>query len=163
MTMWSDIAKWCVGLALGVCASGVWAYEITAAKVTRVVDGDTIHVQSEGGQRIKVRFAGIDCPERDQPWGNQATKALSKRLSGHSVDIKVVDIDRYGRTVGRVFLDGQNINRELVETGNCWAYTRYVKDAKLFELEREAKAASRGLWSLAEVDRLPPWDWRRLK
>ncbi|SDK74985.1 micrococcal nuclease [Microbulbifer yueqingensis] len=139
------------------------ASEILSAEVIRIVDGDTIHIQGADKQPIKIRLAGIDCPERDQPWGDTATRALSRLVTGQVVDIAVVDIDRYGRTVGRVFLRDQNINRVMVKAGNCWAYTRYVRDSKLLELEKEAQLANRGLWSQPKANQIPPWEWRRHK
>lgn len=133
------------------------------AKVIGVTDGDTIKVLRTGNENIKIRLAGIDCPERKQPWGTKAKQAASDLVAGQTVTIKVIDVDRYGRTVGRVFVDGVNMNRALVEGGHCWAYARYVKDKVLFTLQDEAQAAKRGLWSLPEAERVQPWKWRRSK
>lgn len=133
------------------------------AKVIGITDGDTIKVLRTGNEHVKVRLAGIDCPERKQPWGTKAKQAASDLVAGQTVTIKVTDIDRYGRTVGRVFVDGMNVNRALVEGGHCWAYTRYVKDKVLFTLQDEARKSQRGLWALPETERVQPWEWRRNK
>ncbi len=70
-----------------------------------------------------------------------------------------VTIDRYGRIVGRVYVDGINVNRELVAQGYAWVYRRYSNDAELLELESGAKQKGLGLW--ADPNPIPPWEWRR--
>jgi len=131
------------------------------AKVVKITDGDTIKVLKSGNEQVKIRLAGIDCPEKKQPWGTKAKHAISDLVAGKTVMIEVIDIDRYQRIIGRVFLNDINVNRALVQGGHCWAYTRYVKDKVLFTLQREAQASKKGLWVLPEVERMPPWEWRR--
>ncbi len=70
-----------------------------------------------------------------------------------------VTIDRYGRIVGRVYVDDIDVNRELVATGFAWVYRRYSNDAELLELEAEAKQKGLGLW--ADPNPIPTWEWRR--
>ena len=65
-------------------------------KVTRVVDGDTVAFKVYGGPVEKVRLADIDTPERDQPWGTEATTALCQWSMSKPARIEVVDTDRYG-------------------------------------------------------------------
>lgn len=137
------------------------AADSITGKVVRVADGDTITILTSDKEQVKIRFAGIDCPERKQPWGNNATHALKAVLTGEPVTVEVMDVDHYGRTVGRVYIKDMNINRHLVESGNCWVYPRYAKDKELFKLQGDAKAAHRGLWQLPESERVPPWEWRR--
>ena len=141
-------------------AHGAETYQ---AKVIGVMDGDTIKVLRPGNEQVKIRLAGIDCPERKQPWGTKAKQAASDLVAGQTVTIKVMDVDRYGRTVGRVFVDGVNVNRALVEAGHCWTYTKYAKDAQLSVLQDQAKAKNRGLWKLPQGERVPPWEWRSKK
>lgn len=93
-----------------------WALRPSPARSWGVTDGDTITVLV--AQRpVKVRLAEIDAPERGQPWGAQAKKALSDKIFGQVVEVRVVDTDRYGRTVGHVHLKGRDINREMVQEG----------------------------------------------
>lgn len=134
----------------------VWGSETYQAKVIGITDGDTIKVLRTGNEQVKIRLAGIDCPERRQPWGSRAKQAASDLVAGQTVTIKVMDVDRYGRTVGRVFVDGVNVNRALVEGGHCWTYVKYAKDQKLFTLQDEARSQDRGLWRLPEAERVPP-------
>ena len=77
------------------------------------------------------------------------------------MEVEVVTIDRYGRTVGKIFLDNQNINREMVKAGHAWVYVKYAKDKTLFVLEKNAKENQLGLWALPEGERIPPWQWRK--
>lgn len=131
------------------------------AKVIRISDGDTITVLREGNVQVRVRLAEIDCPESGQPWGRKATDALKSAITTDIVDVRVVDTDRYGRLVAKVYIGPTSINHYMVESGNCWAYTQYVKDQTLFRLQEEARNAKRGLWQLPAAERVPPWEWRK--
>ncbi len=68
-------------------------------------------------------------------------------------------VDRYGRIVGRVYVDGIDVNRELVAQGFAWVYRKYSDDAELLELEAQARGKGLGLWT--DPNPIPPWDWRR--
>jgi endonuclease YncB( thermonuclease family) len=130
------------------------------ARVVAVLDGDTIEVLV-GRERRRIRLAGIDTPERGQPWAERSKQALSRRVFGREVRINAVDTDRYGRTVGEVYADDVCVGCELVREGHAWVYRRFSDDAVLLALEEEARAARRGLWALPEAQRVPPWQWRR--
>ena len=80
-------------------------------------------------------------------------------------DARVVwsERDRYGRVVGRVFVDGLDVNAEMVRQGHAWVYRQYASDESLFGLENEARAAKLGLWALSEADKMPPWEWRKAR
>lgn len=149
-------------LLVFTCSQSFGAVDFKA-KVIKIADGDTITVLREGSVQIKIRLADIDCPERGQPWGRNATDALKNALTSDTVGIEVLDKDRYGRTIARVYLNSVSINRYMVESGNCWVYTKYAKDQELFGLQDGAKTAERGLWQLPESERVPPWEWRKKK
>jgi endonuclease YncB( thermonuclease family) len=129
-------------------------------KVIKVVDGDTLHVLYQGSA-LKVRLSEIDTPERGQPWYQRAKDALAEKVAARVVSVEEVDRDRYGRLVGKVWLDGRDINREMVVGGHAWVYRRYLRDPSLLEDEHRAQAALLGLWRLPETQRTPPWEWRR--
>jgi endonuclease YncB( thermonuclease family) len=135
------------------------AAESLAGKVVGVTDGDTITVLVER-HPIKVRLAEIDTPERGQPWANRAKQALSEKVFGQVVELQVVDTDRYGRTVAKVYRDGRDINREMVREGHAWVYRKYLRDPSLLEDEQNAREARAGVWGLPEAHRVPPWVWR---
>lgn len=147
------------GVTSGVKASS----DSFDAKVVKITDGDTITVLRNGNEQVRVRLAGIDCPEKAQPWGNNATNALKAAIGTHHVTVHPHSTDRYGRTIARVTTPNTELNRYLVETGNCWVYTQYATDSELFVLQNAARAARLGLWRLQPSEIMPPWDWRRRK
>ena len=127
-----------------------------------VFDGDSFEARGADGRRVEVRLYGIDAPERRQPWSRKSREALRSRVRGQVLDLRVVEIDRYDRLVAEAFLpDGRSLNAEQVAGGHAWVYRRYTDDPELLRLEREARDARRGLWSLSERERIPPWEWRR--
>lgn len=127
-------------------------------KVISIADGDTISVLHNGVPE-KIRLNGIDCPEKNQAFGNNAKQFTGDMVFGKIVTIKEYAKDKYGRTIGDVFLpDGKNLNKELVIAGFAWWYRQYSNDRELEELEQEAKLSQRGLWS--DSNPVPPWDWR---
>ena len=131
-----------------------------SGKVISITDGDTLRILYQGGQ-LKIRLAEIDTPERKQPWGTRAKQALSDKVFGRVVDVVEIDRDRYGRIVGRIYLGGRDINREMVAEGHAWVYRKYMRDKSLLADEAAARDAELGLWSLPETQRVPPWEWRR--
>ena len=148
-----------LGLVLLLVVSSAGA-ETIAGKVVKVADGDTITVLV-GRDQVRVRLANIDTPERKQPWGKKAKQALADLVAGAWVEVEVLDIDRYGRTVGLVLVNGIEANRALVRSGDAWVYPKYNRDPDLPGIEVEARAAGRGLWALPAAERVPPWQWRR--
>jgi endonuclease YncB( thermonuclease family) len=132
-----------------------------SGKVVAVADGDTLTVLTDSQREVRVRLAEIDTPESRQPWGKRAKQALSQKVFGQQVEIEVLDVDRYGRRVGRVRLGARDINRELVAEGHAWVYREYLRDRSLLDVEAAAREARRGLWALPESDRLEPWNWRK--
>lgn len=127
-------------------------------KVVSVADGDTIRVLV-GRKQIKVRLAEIDAPEKRQPFGSRAKQAMSELVFGKTVGVVTVDRDRYGRTVGQVFTESENINEKMVQLGYAWVYRKYAKNPKSFGFERMAREAKRGLWR--DPKPVPPWEWRK--
>lgn len=132
-------------------------------KVVGISDGDTITILTTDKQSIKVRLVEIDAPEKDQPWGQKSKQALSDLIYSRNVTVDSAGNDRYGRTLGTVFLSDRNINKHMVENGNAWAYTQYVRDQNYFELQEIAKSKQLGLWSLSKGQTIAPWEWRKNK
>ena len=129
-------------------------------KCIGVSDGDTITVLKDK-QQIKVRLAGIDCPESHQDYGSKAKKYTSALTFGKQVTLKITDTDRYGRKVATVLVADKNVNLLLVQAGLAWHYKAYSKDKALAEAEQTARAAELGLWSQANPT--APWDFRKGK
>jgi len=132
---------------------------IYTGKVIGISDGDTIKILVNQTQH-KVRLAEIDTPENGQPYGKKAKQALSKLVFGKTVKVEQKDIDRYGRIVGRVYVDSFDVNAEMIRGGHGWVYRKYATDQTLYVMEGDAKRNRRGLWALPEAQRVPPWEWR---
>lgn len=132
-----------------------------SGKVVGISDGDTITLLTDQKQRIKVRLSEIDAPEKNQAWGQNAKRVLSNLIYSRSIVVQSAGEDRYGRVLGTVYIGEVNINKEMVETGNAWAYTQYVRDQSYFTLQMNAKSRKAGLWSLPEEQIIAPWEWRR--
>ena len=143
--------------------------------VTKVSDGDTIHLTTPEQTKLKVRLYGIDAPETPkinqrtghvnkpgQPYGDEAWKALESKIMGKQVRLDIIDIDRYRRMVGIIWRDERNINLEMVNEGYAEAYVEYLKApyrSKFIDAESEARSARKEIWSLPEYER--PRDFRK--
>lgn len=162
---------WCLLLSVlaltapatsGSADAGAVAPTVLEGRVVGITDGDTLTLLVDEEQ-VRVRLAQIDAPESGQPYGRAAKQALSELAFGRDARVEVVDVDRYGRTVGEVVVDGRNVNQQLVREGHAWAYTKYSRSLEIIELENQARAAGRGLWALPLEQRTAPWSWRRAK
>jgi endonuclease YncB( thermonuclease family) len=140
-----------------------------------IYDGDTLRVKNGFGE-IKVRFCGIDAPEKDQPLGIQARDYLRSLINKGDGSIIVVPIeqDRYGRTVAELFISPRSgtgyqageeihLNSQMVLAGYAYHYTRYSgncpnRDA-IVTAENIAKQKRAGVW--ADPNAIAPWEWRK--
>ena len=131
-----------------------------SGEVTRVLDGDVIEVKRES-RAVRVRLAGVDCPDYGQPFCTKAREFTAFLVFGKLVTVKEVKTDRFHRIFADIqLLDGSNLNRELVRAGYAWwSRESAPHDLTLEKLQEEARAAQRGLW--AGEDPLPPWIWRK--
>jgi micrococcal nuclease len=121
------------------------AYEL--ATLLRVIDGDTIDVELNG-ERQRVRYIGMNTPERDEPCFDEATQANMDLVAGHEIRLEkdVSESDRYGRLLRYVFVDDTFVNQSLVAGGYAEA-ALYRPDGKHYELfsQLEVEAAQAGL------------------
>ena len=143
-----------------VISTSVQSTEDIYGIVVSIADGDTVTLKADDTTH-KIRLAEIDTPERDQPYGLAATSALTDLLLGHQVQVKVVkESDRYGRVIGRIFIERKDVSAHMVEQGHAMVYRRYLTDKSLLVLEADAKSKELGLWGLPKEDRVAPWVWR---
>lgn len=169
-----NFSRWSIvflGLVLSIPA---WA-DFTG-KVVAVADGDTITVLRDREQ-VKVRLSGIDAPENKQPFGNASKQRMSELVFGKEVRVDDRKKDRYGRTIGRVWVASADCTASdcpktldagmaLLTVGLAWHYKKYEVEQPEEErgqyafAETEARAKRVGLWQNANA--VPPWDWRRL-
>lgn len=141
--------------------------ETLQGRVVAVTDGDTVKVLDASHTEWKIRLMGIDAPEKKQAFGTRSRSNLSDLVYGKTVVVEYSRKDRYGRTVGKIFVNGVDANLEQVKAGMAWHYRKYAKeqpieDRETYALaEERARAGRRGLWSAAEP--VPPWEWRKSK
>lgn len=147
--------RWLAALLLAFCAAAL--AQALEGRVVGVADGDTIAVLIDGRQ-VDVRLSDIDAPEKAQAFGQRARQALAALVMGRTVRIEARGRDDYGRTIGRVFVDGLDVNLEQVRNGMAWAYRKYTRDGAIIAAESQARVAGAGLWSAA--DQTPPWEFR---
>lgn len=136
-------------------------------RVVSVGDGDTLRVAT-GGKTATVRLACIDAPETAQvPFGKAATQRLRQLLPpGQQVNLRVADIDRYGRSVAKVYKGDLSINFALVQEGQAVVYHQYLNACpelkeRLLAAEASAKSRKLGFWS--QPSPILPADFRRGK
>jgi endonuclease YncB( thermonuclease family) len=143
------------------------------AQVVRIVDGDTIQVIDSNGIKFKIRLLGIDTPEPKQRFGYESSLSLKKIIDGKSVIIiskteknKPYTLGRYKRIIGKIILNGKDINLEMVQKGMAWHYKKYIKSQNVEDrqsynnAEQDARLNKIGLWS--DVNPVAPWEWRKL-
>lgn len=138
-----------------LCYLSLLAYP---AKVIKISDGDTITILTQQRKQIKVRFYGIDAPELKQPYGKKSKQFLANLIAGEVVEVEENGKDRYKRTIGTIYLNGADINAQMVANGYAWAYRKFSK--KYTPQEGKAKSQKRGLWR--DKEPIPPWEWRKL-
>ena len=135
----------------------LFAGEITG-RVVRVADGDTITVLDAAKTQHKIRLQGIDAPEKSQAFGQRSKQHISDIVFGKSVTVTWDATDRYGRILGTVWLDGKDINLQMVRDGFAWHYKRYDSTPAYAQAEADARASRRGLW--ADPSPIPPEQFR---
>lgn len=131
-----------------------------SCRVVTISEGDIFTCLTTENKRLRVRLAEIDAPERKQPYATEAKQALSALVFEKHVVLHLQELDRYGRTLARVYVGGLDVNYTLVEHGAAWAYTKQLKDRRLKDAETLARNMGKGLWRLPAESRVAPWDWR---
>lgn len=144
------------------------AAETITGTVTRVSDGDTLTVRTADKKTKTIRLARIDAPEIShygkpaQPYGKEAAAWLREVVKGENVTVQIDTIDKYGRSVGTVYMGNENINALMVQDGYAWLYDQYAQDAEgaaINELEQVAREKKKGLWQ--DANPIPPSEFRR--
>jgi micrococcal nuclease len=139
---------------------------VIQGRVVGVTDGDTIKVLVADQKLLRVRLAFCDAPEKKQAFGSRAKQAMSELVFGKEIDLRPHAVDRYGRTVAQVGVDGKDVGLEMVRQGLAWVYELYITEASsevqetYRKVQEEAKADRQGLWS--DPNSIPPWIFRDL-
>jgi endonuclease YncB( thermonuclease family) len=138
---------------------------IIEGRVVRLSDGDTLTVLDKRNVQHKVRLGGIDAPERHQPFSTQSRKHLSDLTYGKYVTVQWHKRDRYGRIVGKVLVNGADVNLAQLNAGLAWHYKQFENEQSPEDriayatAEKTARSARKAIW--AEASPTPPWDFRR--
>lgn len=138
-----------VGLSLGYTVP-------KTVKILYVIDGDTVIARLHK-KRIKIRLFGIDAPESTQKYGQASKRYLQKLVAKSSVKLVIKDRDKYGRYLGVLHKNGNDINRLMVKAGAAWAYKFYTK-AYVSE-EKRARRLRLGLWK--QKNPMNPYKYRK--
>jgi len=144
------------------------ATEVPAGRfrVVRIIDGDTIEVLDENKRPIRVRLAGIDAPEKGQPFSRVAKDVLGQLVRGQTVVLDGKKTDRWDRRVAKVVTD-KDVCLEMVRRGLAWHFKRYeneqtAADRESYDLaEKQARKERLGIWQ--EPDPVPPWSFREAR
>lgn len=129
--------------------------------ITRVIDGDTVYVLNNKGKEEKVRLLLIDTPETSHPdkpaqlFGEEAKEYAKRYLRPGTkavLEKGVQDTDKYGRTLGYLFVDGVNFNKHMVEKGYARVAYVYEPNTKyldeFLEAEKRAREKKLNIWSI---------------
>lgn len=147
-----------------LCSCSRETPKTVSGKVVKIADGDTITILDEQNVQHKIRLQGIDAPEHRQDFGEVSRENLASLVFGKYVKIDYEKVDRYGRLVGTIWLDGNDECLEQVKAGLAWHYKEYQKeqtpaDRQLYaNAELEARTERRGLWK--DPAPTPPWEYR---
>ncbi len=132
--------------------------------VRKVFDGDTLNVQNENGNIVKVRLYGIDAPEKSQPFANKAREFVYNQTKGKEFTIEIHDIDKYGRQVVVLYDEnGISLQEEILAQGFAWVHPYFCHDLMICpsyeKAEYEAREEGLGLWQ----DKNPeaPWEFKK--
>ena len=136
---------------------------------------ENINIQViKGNEELKIRFCGIDAPEKKQPLGIQSRDYLRSLIAFSNGQVYLTPIesgqakpalrDRYGRTVAELFdTNGNFLNAEMVKAGLAYHYQRYSGNCPhkqdIVVAEKTAQKSKIGVW--ANSDNEPPWSWRK--
>ncbi len=157
-------------LLLSLISSPVSAH--TSYQVVKVIDGDTFEA-TDGTIRFRVRIAGIDTPERGQPYYKLARLRLKDMIGAKKITIHPVGrgLERYNRVLGHVKLNGQDVGERLIESGLAYYYRprcrdwpadkdKYNYDPRPYvRAERKARGTGDYIWS--KLSSTMPCRWRK--
>jgi endonuclease YncB( thermonuclease family) len=126
-------------------------------KVVSVVDGNTLEVISAEEETYRIVLVGIDCPEKGQPYAEEAKAFLEASILKKSIDVKLLGKDRWGNYLGEIITEVE-VSAELVKRGLAWCHEKNAPES-LKALEQQAREQRIGLWQ--EENPTAPWIYRR--
>lgn len=146
------------------CNSGKPVTTVVTGTVTKVHDGDSIHITPNGKQHLVVRLAAIDAPELKQTHGIHSRDYLRSIILNKLVTARCNKLDKYKRQICVVLINGQDTNLKMLESGQAWYYDKFKeeqtrRDQRIYrKVACAAKNKRLGLWHNASA--IPPWEFR---
>ena len=138
--------------------------ETLTGYVVAIADGDTLTLLDTSHQQHKIRLAGIDAPEKSQPFGDRSKQNLAALTFNKHVTVEWNKRDRDGRTIGKIMVNGIDSSLEQVKAGMAWWYRKYAKEQAAADrityeqAEAMARQQKLGLWR--DINPMPPWEFR---
>ena len=143
-------------LLLWALGSAIPVHAMVRAWVSWVMDGDTVLLLPEGEHEpVKFRLQGIDAPESCQPGGEGARDALVALVLRRPVLVEPHGQDSYGRQLGRLRVNDQDVGAQMVSSGWAWAYSYRTGRGPYAALQRDAERGRRGLFAARETAMSP--------
>jgi endonuclease YncB( thermonuclease family) len=155
----------CALAAIFIGPASAAEVRIFEGRVVAIADGDTITILDRDKHQHKIRFNGIDVPEKGQPSGFRSKENLSRLIYDRNVRAECGKRDRYGREVCKVMDGSIDVGLEQICAGYAWWYRAYAKEqsaedrGRYERAEDEARAKKVGLWR--DPNPVPPWESRR--
>ena len=115
-------------LALYLQAISAVNAEVIAGRIVGISDGDTVTLLIANKRQYKIRMSGIDAPEKKMPFGQRSKEHLSDLVFSKDVQVETEKLDRYGRTLGKILLNRQDINLAMVNASLAWHYKKYQQE-----------------------------------
>ena len=141
---------------------GAWllacSLPVFAAEITYFYDGDTVKIK-DSAYEYKLRITDIDAPERNQTYGKKSRRALMDFCAEAAIYVAISGTDRYGRKLGKLLCNQQDVSIHMVKYGHAWFNNRFSMDYSLALLQDEARKNKLGLWQGQQ--QTPPWVWRK--
>lgn len=139
--------------------------DVLLGRIVGVTDGDTVVLLDSARVSHKIRLAGIDAPEKGQPYSARSKENLARMIFGKQVSVEFSKHDKYGRIVGKALLDGADVDLKQIRDGLAWHYKKYEKEqspsdrGEYADAERKAREQRTGLWEAKNPT--PPWEYRK--
>ena len=147
-----------ISYALATAWILVSSLPVFAAEIVYFYDGDTVKLK-DSAYEYKLRITDIDAPERNQTYGKKSRRALMDFCAEATIYVAISGTDRYGRKLGKLLCNQQDVSIHMVKYGHAWFNNRFSMDYSLALLQDEARKNKLGLWQSQQPT--PPWVWRK--
>ena len=136
----------------------VFSLPAFALEITYFYDGDTVKI-IDAGFEYKLRITDIDAPERNQAYGKKSRRALMQLCAGSNIFAAIGDTDKYGRRLGKLRCNNQDVSTYMIQNGHAWFNEHYSMDGSLLYQQQQARTNKLGLWK--SKNPIKPWVWRK--